>query len=127
MEHLVKDFLKQKSFAVVGSFRNESKTAWRIVKTMKKKGYNVCPVNPRIKDVEGLVCYPSIKDISHVIDVVDIVTSPIITMKIVKDCKDKGVSRVWMQPGAESEEAIEFCHKNDISVIHDLCVMLEAL
>ena len=38
MENLVKDFLSQKSFAVVGSFRNETKYAYRIFKKLKEKG-----------------------------------------------------------------------------------------
>jgi len=32
---------------------------------------------------------------------------------------------VWMQPGSESEEAINFCRKNGIAVVHGVCVMIE--
>ena len=67
MENLVKDFLKQKSFAVIGSFRNETKYAYKIFKTLKEKGYIVFPVNPRGGEVEGVKCYPGIKDISQTI------------------------------------------------------------
>ncbi|MBN2119539.1 MAG: CoA-binding protein [Candidatus Omnitrophica bacterium] len=125
MNSLVKDFLSQKKFAVVGSFRNESKVAWRILKTLKNKGYEVIPVNPRLKEVEGLTCYASIKDIPQGIDVVDIVTPPEVSQKVVRDCRDKGIKRVWLQPGAESKEVIEFCRENGINVVYNLCLMLE--
>lgn len=125
MENLVKDFLSQESFAVVGSFRNETKYAYRIFKKLKEKGYNVFPVNPRGGEIDGSKCYPNIKDIPENIDVVNIVTPPKVTVNIVKDCKDKGIKRVWIQPGAEDKEVIDFCKQNNINVVYGLCVMLE--
>ena len=127
MQDLVKDFLKQKRFAVVGSFRNESKYAYRILKTLKGKGYEVYPVNPRLKEVEGITCYASVKDIPVACDVADIVTPPRITKEIVRECKEKGIARVWLQPGAESQEVIKFCKENNIKVVYNLCVMMESL
>ena len=127
MEDLVKEFLAQKDFAVAGSFRNETKYAYRILKKLKEKGYNVFPINPKAEQVEGIKCYPNIKDVSENIDVVDIVTPPQVTKQIVKDCKDKGVKKVWMQPGAEDKEAIDFCKKNNIDIIYGICLMIEAM
>lgn len=127
MQELVKEFLRQKSFAIVGSFRNEGKYAYKILKTLKFKGYEVYPVNPRLREVEGLTCYPSIKDIPIVCDVADIVTPPQVTERIVRECKEKGIKRVWLQPGAESDEAIKFCRENNIKVVCGLCVMLEGI
>jgi len=127
MEKLVKDFLKQKRFAVVGSFRNETKYAHKILKTLITKGYEAYPVNPRYGGVDGIKCYKSISDIPFDIDVVNVVTPPSVTETVVKECRDKFVKRVWLQPGAESEEVIKFCHDSGINVIHGLCVMLESL
>ena len=127
MQDLVKNFLKQKRFAIVGSFKNESKYAYQILKTLKKKGYEVYPVNPRLKEVEGLACYSSVSDIPGGVDVVDIVTPPQITEKIVRECREKGITRVWIQPGAESENAIKFCKDKGINVVYNLCVMIESI
>jgi predicted CoA-binding protein len=35
-----------------------------------------------------------------------------------------GLTRVWMQPGAESEVAIAYCQQHDIQVVHDACAMV---
>ena len=126
MENLVKDFLKQKRFAVVGSFRNESKYAYKILKILIKKGYQAYPVNRYLSDVKGVKCYKRISDIPFNIDVVNVVTPPSVTEKIVRECKEKTIKRIWLQPGAESEAAIKFCHDNNIDVVHGLCVMLES-
>jgi len=127
MENLVKDFLKQKKFAVVGSFRNETKYAYKILKTLIKKGCEVYPVNPSCSDVDGVKCYKSVSDIPFDIDVVNVVTPPSVTETIIKECREKSIKRVWLQPGAENEAAIKFCRDNNIDVIYGLCVMLESL
>lgn len=125
MQNLIKEFLKQKHFAVVGSFRNESKVAYRILKILRSKGYEVFPVNSRLEEVEGLTCYQRIKDVPKTVDAVDIVTPLIITATIVRECKEKGITRVWLQPGAESEEVIKFCNDNEIKAVFNHCVMVE--
>jgi len=127
MKDLVIDFLRQKRFAVIGSFRNKEKFAYMILVDLIKKGYEVFPVNPRLGEVEGRVCYKTISDIPDSVDVVNIVTPPSITEAILKECLQKGIKRAWLQPGAESQAAIKFCHDNDMEVIHGICVMLESL
>ena len=89
MGSLVKDFLSQQSFAVTGSSKNESKYAFRILRNLKEKGHKVYPVNLRLDTVDGLRCYKSVSDIPFSIDVVDIVTPPQITEKIVRECREK--------------------------------------
>lgn len=124
MQELIKEFLSQKSFAVVGSFKNETKVAYKIFRFLKQKGYEVYPVNPNVKEVDGEKCYPLILDLPKTVDVVDLVTPPSATEEIVKQCLQKGIKYIWMQPGAESEKAIEFCKENDIKVIYNTCIMM---
>lgn len=126
MKNMITDFLKQKKFAIVGSFRNKEKVAYKIMKDLEKKGYEVYPVNPNMKIVDGKVSYKSISDIPFDIDVADIVTPPDVTEKIVEECLKKGIKRVWLQPGAESDKVIEFCHENNIKVLHSICIMIES-
>jgi uncharacterized protein len=127
MDRLIKGFLDQKTFAVCGSFRNESKYAYKIFKDLIRHGYKVFPVNPAASKVEGRQCYKSIKDIPAKVDVVNIITPPVVTEAILEECLEKGIKKIWLQPGAESRKAIDFCRDNNIKVVHDVCVMLEAL
>jgi len=127
MKDLVIDFLKQKNFALIGSFRNKDKFAYRILVDLMRKGYEVFPVNPRLREVEGRACYKTISDIPENVDVVNIVTPALITESILKECLQKGIKRAWLQPGAESQAAIKFCQDNDIKVVYGICVMLESL
>lgn len=127
MNDLVIDFLRQKRFAVIGSFRSREKFAYRILIDLMKRGYEVFPVNPRMGEVEGRVCYKTISDIPGGVDVANIVTPPAVTEGILKECLQKNITRAWLQPGAESPDVIQFCHANGIKVIHSMCVMMESL
>ena len=118
--------MKQKRSAVIGSFKNKEKFAYRILVDLIKKGYEVFPVNPRLGEVEGRVCYKTISDIPYSVDVVNIVTPPSITEAILKECLQKGIKKAWLQPGVEREVAIKFCYENNIKVIHSIYVMLES-
>ena len=124
MKELIKEFMALKVFAVIGASSNIEKYGYKIFKNLLSRGYRVYPVNSGLNELDGVKCYKSLSEISDKIDVVDIVVPPKITEEIVKECKKLGLTRVWMQPGAESKQAIEFCNKNGIKVVHDACVMM---
>jgi predicted CoA-binding protein len=58
-------------------------------------------------------------------DVVNVVVPPKVTEHLVETCKKLGITKVWMQPGSESEKAIKFCEENGINVVYGVCVMVE--
>jgi predicted CoA-binding protein len=124
MQELIKDFMSQKRFAVVGATNNPQKYGNQIVKNLKSRGYEVYPVNPKLKDLEGLACYASLADIPVKVDVVDFVVPPEATQKVLKQCKELGLSRIWLQPGSENEAAISYCRENNLKVVHSVCVMM---
>ncbi len=124
MEELIKDFLAQKVFAVVGASSNEQKYGNIIFKNLVSRGYKVYPVNPRLDVLDGVKSYPSVSAIPEKVDVVDVVVPPKMTEELVKECKKLGITRVWMQPGAESDAAVKYCKENGIGVIYGACVMM---
>jgi len=124
MQGLIKEFMAQKRFAIVGATDNPEKYGHQIFKNLKSRGYEVYPVTPRLKELERTRCYASLADIPVKVDVVDFVVPPEVTEEILKECKDLGLSRIWLQPGSESEAAITFCHESNLKVVHGVCVML---
>lgn len=119
-------FLDKKNvIAIVGASDNRDKYGNIIYRDLREAGYKVIPVNPNADIVEGDKCYHSLSEIPIKIDVVDTVVPPHITEQIVKECKKIGITKVWMQPGSESEEAIIFCKDNGIEVIYENCIMAQ--
>ena len=124
MQDLIKEFMAQKRFAIVGATDNPEKYGCEIFKNLRSRGYEVYPVNPRLKELEGIECYSSLSDIPVKVDVVDFVVPPEATEAVLKECKKLELDRIWLQPGSESEAAIAFCHENNLKVVHDANVML---
>ena len=94
-------------------------------KDLKNTGYEVYPVNPNAKEILGDKCYPSLENLPIKPDVVDIVVPPKVTEHTVETCKKLGITKVWMQPGSESEKAVKLCEENSIDVVYSVCVMIE--
>ncbi len=127
MENRISDFLGLKSFAVAGSFKNESKHAYKILKTLLDKGYEVFPVSLTGDEVLKRKLYRKIGDIPAKVDVVTLVTPPAASEKIVGECVGEGIKKIWFQSGAESEAALKLCRDNGIDFIAGLCVMMEQI
>jgi predicted CoA-binding protein len=124
MQDLIKEFMAQKRFAVVGATDNPEKYGNQVFKNLRKRGYEVYPVNPRLEELDGVRCYASLDEIPKKPDVVDFVVPPTVTEATLKECKRLGLDRIWLQPGSESEAALTYCQENNLKVVHDVCVML---
>src|SRR5947207_7905110 len=124
-ETKVHDFLAQKRIAVAGVSRDNSHhpTGNLIYHRLKSTGHDVVPVNPHMQTFEGDRCYPDLKSIPGGVDGVVIITRPEVTERIVHDCSDVGIRRVWMhqsmgkKASSVSPEAVEYCRQHGISVI----------
>ncbi len=125
-QKLIMDFLDKKNvFAVVGASRNPEKYGHQVYRDLRNAGYKVYPVNPNSNEILGDECYPNLEVLPVKPDVADLVVPPKVTQHLVKTCKNLGIRKVWMQPGSESETAINFCRENGMDVVHGVCVMVE--
>jgi hypothetical protein len=123
---LIKEFLDKKNiFAVVGVSRNPEKYGNKVYKDLKNAGYKTYAINPKADFILGEKCYHNLKELPEKPDVVDIVVPSEITEKIVHECKELDIDKVWLQPGSESEKAINYCKKNNIELVYGICVMIE--
>ena len=127
----VHEFLAQKRIAVAGVSRNGSQhpVGNLIYRRLKTTGHDVFPVNPQMRTFEGDRCYPDLQSIPGRVDAVVIITRPETTERIVRDCNDAGVPRVWMHQSlgkgsSVSPEAVEYCRQHGISVIAGACPMM---
>ena len=127
MMNQIDTFLKENNiFAVVGVSRNPSKFGYIIYQDLKRKGYKVFPINPNTKIINGDKAYAYLSQLPIQPDVVDIVVPPNVALDVVKECFELGIQKVWLQPGSESDEVIDFCYDHDTEVIYGMCVMVES-
>ena len=111
-------------FAVVGASRNPEKYGHKVFKDLLEAGYEVYPVNPKAEKILGRKCYPDLKSLPKRPDVVVFVVPPEVTRSLAGQCIELGVKFVWMQPGAESREAIRELEEAGVEVFHNVCIMI---
>lgn len=116
-----------KTIAVVGVSEDKTKFGRRVFDKLVALGFEVYPINPKHSHIDGFKCYPSLSALPKKPDLVLTVVPPTVTEKVVQECKQLGISSVWMQPGSESEQAIKFCKENGISVTHSACFVVDGL
>jgi predicted CoA-binding protein len=123
-EKLISDFVDRRVWAVVGASQDPAKFGYRVFRNLHQAGYEVFPVNPRGGELLGVQVYRSLADLPQAPEVVDMVVPPAVTGQIVREMHELGLSRVWMQPGSESDTAIAYCREQGIQVVYDDCAMI---
>jgi predicted CoA-binding protein len=123
------DFLSQRRIAVAGvSRRPSTHGANSVYRRLRERGYTVFAVNPSAERVEGDRAYPDLRSIPGGVDAVVIATAAKRAESIVRECKELGISHVWMHAGpaesSASPEAVAYCRANDVSVIPGGCPLM---
>ena len=122
----VADFLSQRSLAFIGVSRSENGFSRTAYKMLKQRGYRLFPVNPHADTIEDDKCHHSIREIPEQVDAAVIMVPPSQAESVIREVVDAGIRRVWIQQGAESVAAIEYCRQHGISVIHGQCILMFA-
>jgi predicted CoA-binding protein len=121
---LISDFVSRRVWAVVGASQDRRKFGYQIFRSLLDAGYTVYPVNPSGGELDGVKVYPSLADLPRPPEVIDIVVPPAVTEKVVREAHELGLTRVWMQPGAESEASVRFCREHGMQVVERACAMV---
>ena len=120
--------LKQKNvrIALVGASNNRHKFGNRIYLDLRSKGYDVVPVNPKDKQIEGDQAYASIGMIEELPDIVNFVVPPPVAMKVAQEAVELEIKHLWFQPGSESNELETWLKgTNRIKYLVNSCIMVE--
>lgn len=117
VNEVISDFMSKGPYAVVGASSNREKYGNMVLRAYQQLGHEVYPVHPRADAVEGLTAYPSLGQLPVKVRGVSIITPPAITERVVEEAAAAGAEFVWMQPGAESREAIRKAEALGLKVI----------
>ncbi len=118
-------FLESPAIGVVGASPRRHKYGNKVLRCYQQAGRRAIPVNPREPEIEGVPCVASVLDLPEDVRSVSVITPPAVTERVVEQAIAKGIENVWMQPGAESEAAVEACRQAGINVIADgSCVLV---
>jgi predicted CoA-binding protein len=120
-----REFLAHRRIAVVGLSRDPRDFSRGVFRELARRGYDVVPVNPALAQAEGRPCRAGVKEIDPPPDAALLFTPPAEAERVVRECLEAGVRRVWMHRGAgrgaASPAAIELCRAAGVEPVTDLC------
>jgi len=120
----VQEFYQSQPIAVVGVSRDPKKFGNSAYKGLKQQGYKLIPVNKNANTIEGDRAYPDLKSIPERVGGVLVIVPPKQAEQVVREAHEAGINHVWLQQGAESQAAIQYCKENNMSVVHNECIFM---
>lgn len=115
-EHIA-EFLAGTRYAVAGASKDRAKYGNKVLRCYLQNGRDVIPVHPREAEIEGALCVRDLASLPRGVHGLSIITPPPVTEQLVEDAARAGITRLWLQPGAESERALTRAAELGLSVI----------
>ena len=109
--------------AVVGISDRPERDSHRVAAYLQEAGYTIIPVNPNVREVLGLRCWPSLEDAPGPIEVVDVFRRSELVPPVVASAIAVGAKAVWMQDGVVHEAAAAQARAAGLLVVMDRCML----
>jgi predicted CoA-binding protein len=114
-----------RSVALVGVSANPIRSSNFVATYLVRTPLRTYPVNPAYEEVLGLPCYPTLRDLPEVPDVVDIFRRPEAIPGVVAEAIEIGAKVVWFQLGLRHDEAARMAMEAGLEVVQDRCLKIE--
>jgi uncharacterized protein len=119
-----------KTIAIVGLSDRPEASSNGVARQLVRRGFLVIPVNPRLKEWNGVQAYPNVSSIPDnvEIDIVDIFRRAEETPDIVRDILKRNAKprAIWLQLGIRNAEAKQLTEQAGIFYVEDRCVGVES-
>ena len=122
----IDEFLAGKNIAMAGVSRKKKKFGNQVFRSLKKKGFNLTPINPHAEEIEGVKCYPGLEGIPENVDRLHIMTPKPATVALVEQAINKGIKHIWIQQESDTPEAVKMATDAGINLVHGKCIMMFA-
>lgn len=125
---LITEFLSQKRFAMIGVSRQPKDFSRSLYREFVKRNYEVVPVHPAAKEIEGQPCYGHFKDITPPVTSALVMTPRATTERLVAELGEAGATLVWLY-GVSGEKdvspaAVSYCRTHGIGLIAGYCPLM---
>jgi predicted CoA-binding protein len=119
-------FLEPRKLAIAGVSRNPKKFGFAVFDELKKKGFDLYPVNPNADTIGETACYRSVADLPPAVGHILIVTPRKLTLDLVKESVARGIRNIWIQQMSETQESLDFAKDNGVNPISKQCILMWA-
>jgi predicted CoA-binding protein len=110
---------------IVGISANEARPSNWIARFLRDHGYEVVGVNPGLPAIEGIQVVRSLADISGPLEIVNVFRSPDAIPALVDELASLKPPLLWLQPGAQNDDAEARARELGMEVISGPCIYQE--
>jgi uncharacterized protein len=127
-----------KTIAVVGMSDKPWRASYSIGRYLAKQGYRVLPVNPKLNEIQGEPCYPSLDaaqaaalnetglaQTGRGIDLVDVFRASENVPPIVDDVIRLKIPYLWLQDEVFHDEAVARARAAGVKCVQNDCIFRE--
>lgn len=114
--------------AIIGASSRSWRPVHGVMTYLMAVGYDVVPVSPREREIEGLRCYPTLAEAvaaTGPIDIVDVFRRPEACPEHARETVAAGARCLWLQLGIVSAEAARIAHEGGLAVVMDRCTKID--
>ncbi|TVR42589.1 MAG: CoA-binding protein [Bacteroidia bacterium] len=119
-------FDKSQLLALVGVSSDTKKFGNQVFQFLHKHGYEVFPVHPRAKSINGVKCFNCITELPPNIDRAIVITPPAETDGVLKQLAAHGIMEVWVQQLSQSADSKNVSESLGLKTIFNRCVFMFA-
>lgn len=118
-----------RTIAVVGWSDKEDRPSHGVANYLRKQGYHVIPVNPRLagKEWDGQMIYECVTDVPESLDIVDLFRRSEFTPHHAEQAVRASAKTLWLQLGIVNDEAGHIALDGDLDFVQDRCTQIEHL
>jgi uncharacterized protein len=126
---VVRSFLAGHRLAVVGASDSKGSFGRTVAQALTDHGYEVVPVHPSLRVLDGHPCYQRLADIPEPVDGVVVMVGGAAATAVVEDAAAAGVEKIWLfkglgGAGAASPEAIAACTDHGLETVAGACPLM---
>jgi uncharacterized protein len=131
---LIDEMLRNaKTIAVLGMSDKPHRASYNIGRYLAAQGYRVLPVNPVLKEIAGMPCYPdldtaqaaALKETGQGIDLVDVFRASEHVPPIVDDVIRLKILYLWLQDEVIHDEAVARARAAGVKCVQNNCIFRE--
>lgn len=126
MNRAIVDFINCKRIAIVGASRTGGKFGNISSKELKARGYEVYLIHPEAQEIDGERCYPNLESLRGIVECVFISVSPQKAGDVLREAVNAGITKIWLQRGAQSPDTIALADELGITPVTDKCILMYA-
>lgn len=124
-----RDVLRRtRRIAVVGASADERRPSFEVMRYLLEQGFDCVPVNPNVREILGIVAFPSMTEATRVtgaFDMVDVFRRSELCEPHALEAVAAGARCLWLQLGVVNWEAARIAHSGGLQVVMDHCTAIE--